>query len=504
MPDAPAQQQAEKTTAAATTEKSLLSSIVQVTDQLGVEQKQVKDWLQTIVDEAMTGTVAWDKNVTRTLDQALDALDRKLSKQLAAVMHHPKFQKLEGTWRGLRHLVFNSETSDTLQLKVLNVTKDELAKDLDTAVEFDMSQLWKKIYTHEFSQPGGRPFGALIGDYEFTQHPTDVAMLRKVSQVAAASFCPFISAASSKLFGFKDFTSLPVPRDLEKIFASSDYIEWKSFRDTEESRFVTLVMPRTLARPPYGEANRKVAEFNFEEFERDARGKHVEMPHDQFCWMNAAYVEGAILTRCFAKTGWCTAIRGYENGGKIDELPLYKFVSPDGDLKVKCPSEIEIDDTRSAELDKLGFLSLGWYKETDYSVFFGAQTAQKPKYYGPKNQPANANAQISARLPYILCSSRIAHYLKVIGRDAIGSFKEKADVQSWLNNWIADYILDDKNAAPEMRAKFPLMAARIDVEEVPGKPGSYRAVAYLRPWLQFEELTASLRMVANLPPKAGG
>ena len=480
---------------------SLVGRIVEVTDELGVDQKRVKDWLTALIDDSTKGLVVWDKNVTRTLNKAMQALDEKLSRQLAAVMHHPKFQKLEGTWRGMKHLVFNSETGNTLKTRALNVSKEVLAKDLEKAVEFDQSQLWKKIYTSEFSQPGGKPYGALIGDYEFTNHPEDVAMIRKISEVAAASFCPFISAASNSMFGFKDFTTLPKPRDLKKIFASDDYIEWNAFRDTEESRFVTLVMPRVLSRPPYGKANKKIDEFNFEEFVLDSKGRHVQAEHDQFCWMNAAYVEGAVLTRAFAQTGWCTAIRGYENGGKIEELPLYKFVSKDGDLKVKCPSEIEIDDSRSAELDELGFLSLGWYKQTDYSVFFGAQTAQKPKNYGPKQQEANANAQISARLPYILCASRIAHYLKAIGRDAVGSFKEKDDVQSWLNNWIADYIADDPKASPEVRAKFPLMAAQIQVENVPGKPGSYRAVAHLRPWLQFEELTTSLRMVANLPKK---
>ena len=482
---------------------SLLGSIIEVTEDIGVEQQRVKDWLAALVGEAMRGVVTWDKSVTRTLTQALSAIDAKMSRQLAAVMHHPKFQKLEGSWLGMKHLVFNSETSTSLKIKVLNVTKEELAKDLDKAVEFDMSQLWKRIYTSEYSQPGGQPYGALIGDYEFTYHPEDIAMLRKVSEVAAASFCPFISATSAQMFGWKDFTKLPKPRDLAKIFDSEDYIEWRSFRDTEESRFVTLVMPRTMARMPYGEATKKIEEFNFEEFERDKRKRSVEMPHDQFCWMNAAYVEGAILTRAFAQTGWCTRIRGYENGGKIDQLPLYKYLSPDGDKKVKCPSEIEINDDRSAELDKLGFLALGWYKQTDYSVFFGAQTCQKPKNYGPKNQRANSNAELSARLPYILCASRIAHFLKVIGRDVVGSFLEKDDVQSWLNNWIADYVSDDRKAKADTRARFPLMEARIDVEEVPGKPGSYRAVAYLRPWLQFEELTASLRIVANLPPKAG-
>jgi type VI secretion system protein ImpC len=319
--------------------------------------------------------------------------------------------------------------------------------------------------------------------------------------VAASSFCPFISAASPNLFGFESFTELTRPRDLEKIFLSVDYTKWNSFRDSEDSRFVVLTMPRVLSRLPYGSQTKPIDEFDFEEAEMGTDGRHKPVSHDHYCWMNAAYVKGARLTDAFAKTGWCTAIRGAENGGKVEGLPAHIFTSDDGDPDLKCPTEIGITDRREAELSKLGFLPLCHYKNTDYSVFFGAQSTQRPKKYD--RHEATANASISARLPYMMATSRIAHYLKCIARDKIGSFMERQDMEDFLKRWIARYVLADNKPSADLKAKYPLAEAEIKVESVPGKPGSYNAVAWLRPWLQLEELTASLRMVAELPKKAG-
>ncbi len=480
---------------------SLLDEVIKSTPQTA--RDAVVDLVGELVRQVGAGTVTWDKNVSRTIEKGIAAIDAALSKQLAAIMHHPDFQKLEGTWRGFKHLVFSSETGAMLKIKVINVSKRDLFKDLDRAVEFDQSQIFKKLYENEFGSPGGEPYGALIGDYEFSNHPEDVDLLNKMSGVAAAAFCPFISAAAPALFGFKDYTELAKPRDLEKIFETVEYTQWKSYRDSEDSRFVTLVMPRVLSRLPYGKTTVKVEEFNFEEVDLDAKGKAKKVPHNHYTWMNAAYVMGAKLTDCFAKNGWCTAIRGVENGGKVEGLPAHIFTSDDGDPDLQCPSEIGITDRREAELSKLGFLPLCHFKNTDYSVFFGAQTTQKPKEYGPRNTNATANAAISARLPYIMATSRIAHYLKVIGRDKIGSFMEASDCQDWLTRWISDYICADPKASAEMKAKYPLAEAKIEVQEVPGKPGSYQAVAWLRPWLQLEELTTSLRMVAKIPQLKG-
>jgi type VI secretion system protein ImpC len=480
-------------------EATLLEQAIKATKQ--TEESRAQELLRTLTEEALKGTVVWDKDVTRTINAGINAIDATLSKQLSAIMHHEKFQQLEGTWRGLNYLVMNSETSAMLKLKVFNVSKRELFKDLDRAVEFDQSQAFKKLYENEFGMPGGEPYGALVGDYEFTNHPEDIELLSKMSNVAAAAFCPFIASANPKLFGFGSFTELSKPRDLEKIFETQEYIKWKSFRDSEDSRFTVLTMPRVLSRLPYGQDTKPVEEFEFEEVDLGEGGKAIAVPHDQYCWMNAAYVLGTRLTDAFAKYGFCVAIRGYEGGGRVEGLPAHVFTTDEGDLDLKCPTEIAITDRREAELSKLGFLPLCHYKNTDYAVFFGAQSTQKPKKYD--RPAATANAAISARLPYLMATSRFAHYLKVIARDKIGSFMEVEDCQAWLERWITNYVSSDPKPSQEAKARYPLREAKIQVREVPGEPGHYNAIAWLRPWLQLEELTTSLRLVARIPTLAG-
>src|SRR5580698_8514259 len=493
-----AQTEAKPAAAETTESASFLDQVVAATKQTTPDQTQ--DLVKNLLEQAMAGTVTFDKNLTRTFDRAVAAIDRKLSDQLNAVMHDPKFLQLEGSWRGLHHLVQNSETGTSLKIKVLNVSKRDLSRDLQRAVEFDQSQLFKKIYENEFGTPGGEPYAALIGDYQWSQHPDDVETLRLISNVAAGAFAPFISAAGPGMFGFDSFTELAKPRDLAKIFETTDYMKWRSFRDSEDARFVSLVMPRTLARLPYGAATKAIDEFNYEEAPYDATGAARSMDHQEYCWMNAAYAMGTRLTDAFAQYGFCTAIRGAEGGGKVENLPYHVFTSDDGDQDAKCPTEIAITDRREFELSNLGFLPLCHYKNTDYSVFFGAQSTQKPKKYD--RPEATANAAISARLPYLMAASRFAHYLKVMARDKVGSFQEAGDVERMLNRWINNYVNTNENAGQEMKARFPLREARIEVREIPGRPGSYNAVAYLRPWLQMEELTTSLRMVARIPAPA--
>jgi len=478
---------------------SLLEQAIGATKQ--TERSQAEELLKTLTEEALKGTVTWDKNLTVTFNAAINAIDEKLSQQLAVIMHAPEFTKLEGTWRGLHHLVMNTETGAALKIKMLNVSKKDLGKDLAKAVEFDQSQIFKKLYENEFGSPGGEPYGALIGDYEFTNHPDDIDILTNMSNVAAAAFCPFISAANPNLVGLDSWSELSKPRDLEKIFESVEYARWRSFRDSEDARFTVLTMPRVLARLPYGENTKPVEEFSYEEAPSGPKGQPLAMEHDDYCWMNASYVLGTRLTEAFAKYGWCTAIRGAEGGGKVEGLPAHVFTSDDGDPDLKCPTEIGITDRREAELSKLGFLPLCHYKNTDYAVFFGAQSTQKPKIYD--RPEATANAAISARLPYMMATARFAHYLKVMARDKIGSFMEASDCEAWLNRWILNYVNGNPDSGPELKAKFPLAEAKIVVQEIPGKPGAYNAVAWLRPWLQMEELTASLRMVASIP-QAGG
>jgi type VI secretion system protein ImpC len=477
---------------------SLLDEAISVTKQ--TEPQRVEQLMRTLAQEAMSGTVQFNKNMTVTLREAIAKIDAQISEQLAAIMHAEKFKAVEGTWRGLHYLVKNSEISDTLKIQMLNVTKKELAADLAKATDFDQSNFYKKVYEEQFGTAGGQPFGVLMGDYYFSKHPDDVELLTNISSVAAAGFTPFVSAANANVFGMDSFSELSNPMDMKQLFETADYMKWNAFRQTEDSRFVTLTMPRVLARLPYGAATKPVDGFAYEEAPFDAAGNPKAMDHDDYCWMNASYTLIARMTDAFAQYGWCTAIRGAEGGGKVTNLPTHVFQSDDGDLDSKCPTEIGITDRREKELSDLGFLPLCHYKNTDYSVFFGAQTTQKPKKYDSPD--ATSNAAISARLPYIMATSRFAHYLKVMARDKIGSFMEASDCENWLNRWIKQYVNASEGAGQETRAKYPLRSAQIQVKEVEGAPGSFTAIAHLQPWLQFEELTTSMRLVARIPKAA--
>lgn len=489
--------------AATTTEQgvSLLDQALAATRQ--TDHVQVKDLLKTLAREALDGTVTYSKNLTQTLQKAIADLDETLSRQLSAITHAPKFLKLEGSWRGLHYLVRTTETGTQQEIRVLSVTKKELHKDLTRNGDFEQSQVFKKVYEGEFGIAGGKPYGALIGDYEFENTSDDMEILNQMSAVSATAFAPFISAASPSLFGFSDFTELTQPRDIEKVFGSSEYAEWRAFRAQDSSRFVTLTMPRILARPPHESRQRAADEFEFTEadsaggvepFTKGTQRRHLP---SQMCWTNAAYGLGTCLTTAFLESGFCVAIRGAEGGGKVENLPTYNFVSDDGDQDSQCPTEIGITDRREAELSRAGFLPLCHYRNTNYAVFFGAQTTQKPKVFDEPE--ATANAAISARLPYIMATSRIAHYLKVMARDNVGKFKDAAELEKELNRWINRYVNASAGASQESRAKYPLREAKVEVRDIPGNPGSYNAVAYLRPWLQMEELTASMRLVAEIP-----
>jgi type VI secretion system protein ImpC len=459
------------------------------------QREESRRQLTAFVEEAMRGTLRISKDLEATIAARIADIDQLLTRQLNEVMHAQEFQKLESSWRGLNYLVMQSETSTMLKLKVMNATKDELRRDLERAAEFDQSALFKKIYEEEYGTFGGAPFGALVGDYEFTRHSTDIALLEKVSNVAAAAHAPFISAASPELFNLDSFTDLTAPRDLAKIFESVDYAKWRSFRESEDSRYVALALPHVLARLPYGPDTMPVEGFMYKE---DVDGRD----HKKYLWMNAAWAVGTKLTDAFARYGWCAAIRGVEGGGLVQGLPTHTFSTDDGEIALKCPTEISIADRREKELADLGFMPLLHCKGTDYAAFFSAQTGQKPKKYD--SDAANANARLSAQLPYIMAVSRFAHYLKSMMRDKIGSFMSRADTERFLNQWISNYVTPDDTASPATKAQFPLRDARIDVSEVPGKPGVYRAAAFLRPHFQLDELSVSLRLVAELPKSTRG
>jgi type VI secretion system protein ImpC len=478
-------------------EKSLLDQIID-DGRLARETSQrdfAKDVVGEFVSQIMAGEMTVSKNTEAMINARISEIDKLISNQLNEVMHHEDFQKIEASWRGLQYLIDQSETGEQLKIRVMNVNKKDLLKDMEKASEFDQSTLFKKIYEEEFGMFGGAPYGAMIGDYEFSNHPQDLALLEKVSQVAAAAHAPFISAAGPGLFNFDSFTELGEPRDLAKNFQSVDYAKWKSFRDSEDSRYVALAMPHILMRLPYGKDNVPVEAFDFEE--------QVDgTDHKKYLWGNAAWALGTRLTEAFAKHHWCAAIRGVEGGGLVEGLPVHTFNTDEGDIALKCPTEIAITDRREKELADLGFVPLVHCKGTDYAAFFSTQTGNKPKVYD--TDAANANARLSSQLQYILAVSRFAHYLKSMMRDKIGSFMTRKNAEDFLNRWISNYVLLDDNASQEMKAKYPLREARIDVSEVPGKPGVYRAVSFLKPHFQLDELSVSLRLVADLPPPAKG
>jgi type VI secretion system protein ImpC len=476
-------------------EQGLLDQIVEE-GRFGVEpasKERGKNLVKEFIAQVLDGSMTIARDAEMMINARIAQIDHLVSLQLNEVMHNAAFQKLEGTWRGIKYLMDQSETGVMLKIKVLNVGKKELLKDLQRAPEFDQSQLFKKVYEEEYGIFGGSPFGALVGDYEFGKHPEDMELVEKISNVAAAAHAPFVSAAAPDLFNLTSYTTLDAPRDLAKIFDTTEYAKWKSFRMTEDSRYVALCLPRTLGRLPYGKDTKPVEAFNYEE--------HVDgSDHSKYLWMNAAFALASRMTNSFSQFGMCVAMRGVEGGGLVTGLPVHNFYTDEGDVAMKCPTEVPITDRREKELADLGFVPLVHCKGTDYAAFFSVQTAQKPKLYDTDS--ANANARLSAQLPYLMAVSRFAHYLKAMMRDKIGSFMSRADAEIFLNRWITRYVVPDDTASPSMKARCPLRDARIDVSEVPGKPGVYRAVAFLRPHFQLDELTVSLRLVAELPAAA--
>jgi type VI secretion system protein ImpC len=476
-------------------EKALLDTIIEEGRMARDESQRglARDIIGEFVREIMEGTITVSKNTELMINARIAQIDRLVSQQLNEILHHPDFQKLEASWRGLFYLVNQSETGETLKLRVMNVSKKDLLADMEKAAEFDQSALFKKVYEEEYGMFGGAPYGALIGDYEFGNTPQDLALLEKVSQTAAAAHAPFIAAAASGMFNLDSFAQLGDPRDLAKIFQGVEYAKWRSFRESEDARYVGLALPHVLMRLPYGQANVPVEAFNYEE---DVDGTD----HTKYLWGNAAYALGARLTDAFAKYRWCAAIRGVEGGGQVSGLPVHTFRTDEGDVALKCPTEIAITDRREKELADLGFIPLVHCKGTDYAAFFGAQSANRPRVFD--SPAANANAKLSAQLQYMLAVSRFAHYLKSMMRDKVGSFMTRKNAEDFLNRWIAQYVLLDENAGQEMKARYPLSEARIEVTDIAGKPGAYRAVAFLKPHYQLEELAVSLRLVAELPPPA--
>lgn len=461
-------------------------------------KEAVQNAIRTMAEQALQNTTLISHDVIKSIESMIAAIDHKLSEQMNKILHHEDFQQVESAWRGLHYLVNNTETDEMLKIRVLNISKKDLHKTLKKfkGTAWDQSPIFKKMYEEEYGQFGGEPFGCLVGDYYFDHSPPDVELLREIAQTAAAAHCPFLAAAAPTVMQMDSWQELSNPRDLTKIFQTPEYAAWRSLRDSEDSRYIGLAMPRFLGRRPYGAKSDPVEEFDFEE---EVEGS----THNSYVWTNAAYAMATNITRAFKMYGWCTRIRGIESGGAVENLPTHTFPTDDGGVDMKCPTEIAISDRREAELAKNGFMPLIHKKNSDFAAFIGAQSLQKPAEY--EDPDATANANLSARWPYLFAVCRFAHYLKCMVRDKIGSFKERDDMQTWLQNWINQYV--DGNPAfssEETKALKPLADAQVVVEEVEGNPGYYSSKFFLRPHYQLEGLTVSLRLVSKLPSAKGG
>lgn len=470
--------------------KSKKSADQLVKDGNMVRDPSQTDYAKTLINEFLAIPADNVKNSIRLVTHHISKLDGQISAQLDEILHHPDFQQLEGTWRGLYMMVTGTDTGAHVQIRLMNIALHELAYDLEKAVEFDQSQLFKKVYEEEYGTFGGNPYTILLSDINFGRSNKDIELLRKISQVAAAAHAPFIAAAHPSLLDLDNFTQIANIRDIATVFNTTELGKWMSFRETEESRYVALTLPHMMARAPYGEDTNPVYGLNYEE--------NVDgTDNSKFCWTSSSWALGLRVLESANLTGWPASIRGVENGGMVSDLPYYTFKTTDGDIALKCPTEVAITDRREKELSDQGLIALCHCKNRDYAAFFGSQTTHKPKRYD--TDEANANSNLSARLSYMLAASRFAHYIKVMVRDKIGSFMERSDVERYLNNWIASYVLLSQEASEGSKARYPLKAGRVDVYDIPGQPGNYKAIIFLRPHFQLEELTASIRLVADLP-----
>ena len=463
-----------------------------------LSENVVSSLMKSLISQRLSGTVSWEKNLTSSINRAIERIDEKISLQLSEILQHVKFKKLEGSWRGLHKLVNKSEVSKSLKIQVLNYSKEELVEQFENAPEVDRSHFFKIFYQEEFGTAGGEPFGVLLGDYTFGYGEQDVTLLRYMAEACSAAHAPFIAAAGPEMFDFKTFEQFAEGKPIAAGFESTVYASWNSFRKTSDSRYITLTLPSALTRLPYNVKNNPIKSFSFEELPLDSSGNGLPVNGiDSFTWSNGCYEFGLILTRAYYESGWCTAVRGTDNGGRVEALPNHNYLSDSGDLLQQCPVVVNLTDEREKELSDLGFLPMVHYKKKDFAVFLGAQTCHKPPEFESDHE-ATSNAAISARLPYLMAAGRIAHYLKVMGRDMIGSNMTPIEIQQSLSSWLNNYV-NPSATGNRQRARYPLAEAKIVVEEQPGRPGSYAAVAYLKPWLQMESLTTSLRMVANIP-----
>lgn len=445
--------------------------------------------LAVFIDGVAASTQTVDKIDKAMLDYHISEIDRKLSMQLDEIMHHPNFQKMEAAWRSLKFLVDRTDFKKNVKIDILDSSKDDLAEDFEDAPETIQSGLYKHVYVSEYDTPGGEPYGSIISNFQFDSGPSDITLLQNVSKVSAACHCPFLGTANPKFFGKETIQDLTKIEDLHNYMERSEFLKWNSFRQTEDSRYVGLMLPRFMLRLPYGPDTQPVKEFNYTE---NVKGTD----HDKYLWGNSTFAFAANMVRSYVENGWCVQIRGPEAGGKVEDLPVHIYDVGKG-KQMKIPTEILIPETREFEFAQEGFIPLSFYKNRNYACFFSANSTQKPAEYD--NPAITANMRINSRLPYIFLVSRIAHYLKVIQRENIGSTKNKVVLQNELNGWIKGLVTEMNDPGPDLISTHPLKAAEVSVNEIEDNPGFFRVSLSVMPHFQIEGIDINLSLVSQMP-----
>ncbi len=472
---------------------SLLDDIVNATKLKPVDDSysMAKKGVEALIAQLIEPGQKVDKISNAIIDDMVAEIDQKLSRQLDAILHHKDFQKLESSWSSLKYLVDKTDFRENIKLELLNVSKDDLLEDFEDAPEITKSGLYRTVYTAEYGQFGGQPYGNIIANFDFGPGPQDIKLLQNIASVSAMSHAPFVAAAGPQFFGVDDFNELPKLKDLKSIFEGPQYIKWQSFRESDDSRNVALALPRFLLRLPFSAQTNPVKVFNYEE--------DVTASHNDYLWGNAAFAFASRLTDSFAKFRWCSNIIGPMGGGAVEDLPLHQYDSM-GAIQTKIPTEVLVSDRREFELAEEGFISLAMRKGSDNACFFSANSVQKPKFYGNSSEgkAAELNYKLGTQLPYMFVANRLAHYIKVIQRENIGSWKEKGDLKRELNNWIGQYVAAQDNTTPAIRSKRPLREALVTVEDVEGEPGWYKVGLKVRPHFKYMGAFFTLSLVGKL------
>ncbi|MGM0417342.1 MAG: type VI secretion system contractile sheath large subunit [Thermodesulfobacteriota bacterium] len=476
-----------------TQESSLLDEIIQATKiKPGDDAYSItKTGVEAFIDEILKSGRQQEKLSKAVVDDMIANLDKKLSDQVNEIMHHQDFQKMESSWRSLKYLVDNTDFRENIKLSFVNISKEDLIDDFEDSPEIPESGLYKTMYTEEYGQFGGQPYGAVIGNYDFGPGPQDIKLLQNIASVSAMSHAPFISAASPDFFGIESFEELPNLKDLQSIFEGPQYAKWKSFRESEDARYVGLTLPKFMLRLPYGEETVPAKSFSFKE--------DVSKGNNAFLWGNAAFAFATRITDSFANYRWCANIIGPQGGGAVENLPVYNYESM-GSAQTKVPTQVLLSERKEFELAEQGFIGLTMRKGSDNAAFFSANSCQKPKFFGntPEAKEAEMNYKLGTQLPYMFVVNRLSHYIKVIQRENIGTWKQRGDLEDELSKWLRQYVADQENPAPGVRSRRPLRKAEINVSDVEGDPGWYSVTMKVMPHFKYMGANFTLSLVGKL------